>query len=74
MCVSVVVVLAAGNLVIAASHPAWEASSGCCSFAATGKAMFFQEMFECVSCGLEAVCAVCVATCHGGHDTKARGR
>lgn len=34
--------------------------------------MFYQEMFECITCGLEAVCAVCVRTCHAGHDTKAR--
>lgn len=58
---------------MAVSHLRWDPTSGCCSFAATGKAMFYQELFECLTCGLEAVCAVCAESCHAGHDVKARG-
>lgn len=65
--------LLSGHLVMPASHEAWDASSGRCSFGATGKAMFFQELFECLTCGLEAVCASCARKCHAGHDTKVRG-
>jgi hypothetical protein len=60
-----------GARCVAASHaPRWQthAAQRRCSYAAAGKLMLQQPLFDCLTCGMEAVCAPCARTCHVGHS------
>jgi hypothetical protein len=63
-----------GTRCLPASHaPRWdEAACSRCSFAAAGKMMLQQTLYDCLDCGLEAVCVPCARRCHGGHALARR--